>query len=141
LYPLEKNIIFIVKPTVLITLDEIAAVNCDRLAESTQRYFEMSIITKKNESFIFNNIERKEYLNLRKYFDDKKIKVSSDEDVEGGDNLIIRPNKREAPKMNIDDIHLPSDEDEYNDSEDEDEDFTEEESEEDEKPKKKSGKK
>lgn len=71
---------------------------------------------KKNETIIFNNIERKEYPFINKYFNDKHIKISSEDDIEGEDNLVITKKNRKAPE-NIDyDKLLPSDEDEYEES-------------------------
>ena len=112
-YPLERNLIFITKPTLLISHEDIQTVNCDRLSESSQRYFEMVVHRKKGDALIFNNIERKEYLLLKKYFEEKNIKVTSDEDIEGEDNVIKTTKVRKAPEIEPDE--LPSEEDEFDD--------------------------
>lgn len=113
----------------MISLDEVLSVNCDRLSESSQRYFEMTIVTRRGESYVFNNIERREFPILKKYFNDKKITVSSDEDVDGEDNNYVTKKTRKAPEMNIDDLELPEEEEDYNSAEDssfEDEEESEE---------------
>lgn len=106
---MEKCLIFIHKPTILIYLDDIVQVECNRLSESSQRFFEMSIKTRKGEDYEFNNIERKEYEPLNKYFQDKNVKFSSDEDVEGVDNNYTTRKVRKAPEQHMD-IDLPSEE-------------------------------
>jgi len=129
LYPLEKNIVFITKPTMLISLDDIKQVNCDRLSESSQRYFEMTIIKKNNEQFSFNNIIRVEHDCLKKYFTEKNIVFSSDNDALDGDGVVLTKKVRKAPDMDVD-MQLPSEEDEYdesyNDNQDDDESFEDE---------------
>ena len=123
---MEKSLIFINKPTILIYLDDISEVQCNRISESSQRFFEMNLHLKKKDKesviYEFNNIEKKEYDCLGKYFKEKKIKFSSDDDQ--GSDVITTKKVRKAPEpMEID---LPSEEDEFDDdfSEgDADEDF------------------
>ena len=78
----------------------------------------MSILTKKGEAFTFNNIEKTEYPNLNKFFIEKNIKVSSDQDIEGEDNIVITKKVRKAPEVNIDDFKLPSEEESFVDDDD-----------------------
>lgn len=79
----------------------------------------MSIFTKKGDTYIFNNIEKNEYSYLNKYFVEKNINVSSDQDVEGEDNIIVTKKVRKAPELNEEIYELPPDEDSYVDDEDE----------------------
>lgn len=97
-------------------MSDILEVSCNRLGDSSQRYFELKI-KKKGETFIFNNIDRGEYSAINKYFTERNIKISSeDELIEGEDNLLITRKNRKAPE-NLDyDNLLPSEEDEYEES-------------------------
>ncbi len=115
--------LFIHKPTLLINYDDITIVNCERLSESSQRFFEMTIKTKRGDSYEFNNFERREYDNINKYLQDKKVKVTSD-DGEDGEEVITSKKVRKAPENYNEDI--PSEESEADfKSDDEDEDFSE----------------
>lgn len=121
---MEKSLIFIHKPTILIFHDEISTVSCERLTESSQRFFEMAIHTKKGEIYEFNNIERREYSSICSYFDDKKIKFTTDEENTEDNKVITSKKIRQAPK-NMD-IDLPSEEEldeEYDEDDEDDEDF------------------
>lgn len=120
--------IFINKPTILILHDDISFVSVFRLGESTQRFFEITIHTKKGEKLEFNNIEKKEYDPLSKYFNDKKISITSedqDDNIEGRDILITKK-VRKAPDMV--DMELASEEESAKDdsfTEEDDYDFSE----------------
>lgn len=114
-YPLDKYLIFIPKPTILIKLEELQSVSFERLSESSQRFFELKLNKKKGEQIIFNNIERKEYPFIKKYFEEKNIQLITDED-ENGDDKIITKKVRKAPEVDIDKMELPSEEDEYDES-------------------------
>lgn len=124
LYPMEKSLIFIHKPTILIYHEEISTVTFERLSEVSQRFFEMTIITKKGESHEFNNIERREYQAIVAYFEDKKVHFTTDEG-DKDDKLITGRKIRQAPTDGMD-LELPSEEDSA-----EDEDYVEEDDEED----------
>lgn len=139
IYPLEKSLLFIHKPTLLINLDDITLVTCERLSESSQRFFEMKIKTKRGDTFEFNNFERREYDSINKYFQDKKIKITSD-DGEDGEEIITSKKVRKAPENYNEDIPSEESEEDYK-SEDEDEDFSESITDKSKKKKGKSGKK
>jgi structure-specific recognition protein 1 len=131
-------LLFIHKPTLLINYDEIATVTCERLSESTQRFFEMTIKTKRGDTFEFNNFERKEYDSINKYLQDKKIKVISD-DGEDGEEIITSKKIRKAPENYNEDLPSEKSEDDYKSDDEEDDDYSESDSEKS-KDKKKSNK-
>ena len=131
---MEKSLIFIHKPTLLILLDDIKHVKCERLGDSSQRFFEMTVYTKKGDIHEFNNIERPEFDSLNRYFLDKKVNIKSD-DMEGP-KTTLSGRVRQAPTTVMDvDMDLPSDDEEDEDfksdvgedeeeEEDDDESFT-----------------
>lgn len=77
LYPLERCLLFIQKPVVYISLEDIKQVDCARTSEA-QRSFDIKIITRKEE-IAFNGIERDEYDSIIKYFGNKKVKLVNSE--------------------------------------------------------------
>jgi structure-specific recognition protein 1 len=87
LYPLERCLIFIHKPVVYISLEDIKHVDCARVTDKNlQRSFDIDIVTKK-ETHQFLGIDRIDYEPLISYFNLKKIKVNNDE----GDNIEVKP--------------------------------------------------
>ena len=130
---MEKSLIFIHKPTLLILLDDIKSVKCERLGDSSQRFFEMTVYTKKGDIHEFNNIERPEFDSLNRYFLDKKVNIKSD-DMEGPKTTLSGRVRKDPTTMDVDD-DLPSDDEEDEDfnsdigedeeeEEDDDESFT-----------------
>jgi structure-specific recognition protein 1 len=86
LYPLERGLIFIHKPTVYISLEDIKQVDVDRVSElSTQRTFDIKVITKKEE-YQFNGLEKEDYEPITKYFSNKKVKLVNSEQ---GNNIDV----------------------------------------------------
>lgn len=98
----------------------------------------MKIKTKRGDTFEFNNFERREYDSINKYFQDKKIKITSD-DGEDGEEIITSKKVRKAPENYNEDIPSEESEEDYK-SEDEDEDFSESITDKSKKKKGKSGK-
>jgi structure-specific recognition protein 1 len=87
LYPLERCLIFIHKPVVYISIEDIKSVECARVTDNNlQRSFDIVVVTKK-ESYEFNSIDRPEYEPLIQYFNLKKVKVNNDE----GTNIEVKP--------------------------------------------------
>jgi hypothetical protein len=129
---MEKSLIFIHKPTILILLDDIKHVKCERLGETSQRFFEMTIYTKRGENYEFNNIERPEFDPLNRYFNDKKVSFKSD-DMDAP-KTTLSGRVRQAPTVMDVDMDLPSEDEEDEDfnsdvgedeeEEEDDEDFT-----------------
>jgi structure-specific recognition protein 1 len=89
IYPLERGLIFIHKPVVYISLEDIRHVEFSRISESNiqQRTFDLTIV-KKDESVQFLGIEKHELEVLTTYFQNKKIKVKSNE---GGNIQELKP--------------------------------------------------
>ena len=79
LYPLERCLIFIHKPVILIQLEDIRHVECVRIQEgSHQKSFDLTVMTKKEE-IQFLGIEKNELDSLAGYFSNKRVKVKSNE--------------------------------------------------------------
>lgn len=87
LYPLEKSFIFIHKPTVLISFDDIEHIEFQRYkasSSSATRNFDLVIVVKSSseaasegKEFNFSAIDRSEYNSLYTFLDSKKIKIKN----------------------------------------------------------------
>lgn len=89
LYPLERCLVFIQKPVVVINLENIICVECSRISEANvqQRSFDLTVKARKEE-FQFLGLERKELQNLLNYFSTKKVKVKSSD---GNNSIELSP--------------------------------------------------
>ncbi|KAI8989988.1 hypothetical protein BDB01DRAFT_779623 [Pilobolus umbonatus] len=87
LYPLDKSLLFIPKPTTFIPLNEIGVVTFSRVGQSggSSRTFDMKFNMKGGNDIQFSSINREEYANLEDYLKQKKIKIKS----EGNDDAIM----------------------------------------------------
>jgi len=79
LYPLERYLLFVPKPTILIDLDDINHVTFSRVAASVTatRTFDLTVELG-GTSHAFLNLNREEQKNLEPYFKSKKIKIRND---------------------------------------------------------------
>ena len=89
IYLLERGIIFIHKPVVYVSLEDIRNVEFSRISESSaqQRTFDLTI-KRKNDDIQFMSIEKNELDPLTKYFANKKIIIKSND---GGNIQEIKP--------------------------------------------------
>ena len=137
LYPLEKGLLFVHKPVLHISHDDIKEVTCSRMQTGglTQKMFDMTVTTKKDLQFIFVNIEKDEGPLLESYFKAKKIKFTAVD--ESGENVEMGVySSRRRAKVTEDVPELPSEE-ELGDDDYSVEESGEDESEEESKEKKK----
>ncbi|GMM30440.1 FACT complex subunit [Martiniozyma asiatica (nom. inval.)] len=83
IYPLEKCLLFVNKPTVLIPYSEIQSITFSRVGQgSAQRTFDMEVTTRGNgPNHTFGNIDRAEQPLLENFFEQKNIKVRNDEKI------------------------------------------------------------
>jgi len=86
LYPLEKQFIFIHKPSVLIRFDEIESVEFQRYAagghQGATRNFDLCVALKDNsvdggKEYVFSGIDRGDYAALYSFLGGKKIKIKN----------------------------------------------------------------
>uniref|UniRef100_A0A7S4HR37 HMG box domain-containing protein n=1 Tax=Odontella aurita TaxID=265563 RepID=A0A7S4HR37_9STRA len=84
LYPLEKQFIFIHKPTVLVRFDDVESVEFQRYAggQGSTRNFDLcvSLINSGDSStkeYIFSGIDRSDYTGLYNFLSGKKIKIKN----------------------------------------------------------------
>jgi len=93
LYFLEKCLMFIHKPVVYISLEDVKYVECSRINDSAlqQRTFDVSVFTKKEE-LQFVGIEKNELEAITNYFNLKKIKIKSAEGGEIKKSTVVRFN-------------------------------------------------
>ncbi|ORM41064.1 60S ribosomal protein L10a [Babesia sp. Xinjiang] len=113
MFPLNRSLLFIVKPVIFIRFDDIISVEFSRTGVSTQnRFFAFSIATKFGQEFEFTNIDRAEFEPLSKYLSSREVKIKRLEEAEKA------PAYRTAPL---------DDDEEDDDEEVEDEDFEDEE--------------
>jgi structure-specific recognition protein 1 len=90
LYFLEKCLLFIHKPVVYISLEDVKYVECSRVNDSNlqQRTFDFSVFCKKEE-IQFVGIEKNELEPITNYFNIKKIRIKSAEGGEIKTSVII----------------------------------------------------
>lgn len=82
IYPLEKCLLFVTKPTLLITYSEIKLITFSRVgAGSAQRTFDMEIEIKSGIKHNFGNLDKQEQPLLESYFVQKGLNVVNDEKV------------------------------------------------------------
>lgn len=84
LFPLNRSLLFIVKPVIFIRFDDIISVEFSRTGMSTQnRLFAFSIATKVGQEYEFTNIDRAEFEPLSKYLASKDVKIKKEEEEAG----------------------------------------------------------
>ncbi|QPG76266.1 hypothetical protein FOA43_003652 [Brettanomyces nanus] len=83
LYPLEKCLLFVTKPTILIPYSEVSEIVFSRVdSTGTQRTFDMNVNLKfGGSSHSFGNIDRGEQPLLENFFQSKNIQVKNDEKI------------------------------------------------------------
>lgn len=83
IYPLEKCLLFVTKPTLLIPYSEIQSITFSRVGQgSAQRTFDMEVSTRNGGlTHTFGNIDRSEQPLLESYFKSKNLKVTNDEKI------------------------------------------------------------
>ncbi|GBE59375.1 structure specific recognition protein [Babesia ovata] len=87
LFPLNRSLLFIVKPVIFIRFDDIISVEFSRTGMSTQnRFFAFSIATKLGQEFEFTNIDRAEFEPLSKYLASRDVKIKRLEEAENTAN-------------------------------------------------------
>ena len=81
LYPLEKQFIFIHKPTVLIRFDEVDTVEFQRYGggQGSTRNFDLCVSLRGSEKkeYIFSGIDRSDYNGLYNFLSGKKIRIKN----------------------------------------------------------------
>ena len=81
LYPLEKQFIFIHKPTVLIRFDEVESVEFQRYAggQGSTRNFDLCVSLRGSDrkEYIFSGIDRSDYNGLYNFLSGKKIRIKN----------------------------------------------------------------
>nr|BAN65366.1 structure specific recognition protein, putative [Babesia bovis] len=76
MFPLNRSLLFIVKPVIFIRFDEIISVEFSRTGVSTQnRFFAFSISTKNGQEYEFTNVDRAEFEPLSKYLASRDVKI------------------------------------------------------------------
>jgi len=76
LYPMEKSLVYLHKPTMRIAYDDIRSVEFERAQSLDMRSFELSVDAKTEERPItFRNIAKDEYAALFNFFQAKKVKI------------------------------------------------------------------
>jgi structure-specific recognition protein 1 len=127
LYPLEKQLLFIHKPPVLIRFNEVQSIEFQRYAggQGSTRNFDLSVTLKPSavagggqNEYIFSGIDRSDYNGLYNFFNGKGIKIINISENFAGIA------EDEAPVYNEDEIYGGPDGDEQ-DEESEDEDYDE----------------
>jgi structure-specific recognition protein 1 len=126
LYPLEKQFLFIHKPTVLVRFDEVESVEFQRYAggQGSTRNFDLCVTLKASavagaagtKEYVFSGIERSDYASLYSFLSGKKIRIKNLQE----DLAEVEDTTRKAPVYNEDEIYGGPDEEMLEESEDED---------------------
>jgi len=96
LYPLEKQFIFIHKPTVLVRFDDVESVEFQRYAggQGSTRNFDLCVSLLNSgadagtKEYIFSGIDRSDYTGLYNFLSGKKIKIKN---LQGGGTILDEP--------------------------------------------------
>lgn len=75
LFPLNKSLIFIKKPVILIKIDEIVRVEFHRVSDHSIRSFDFEIVLKNGITTNFSGADKRELQNITSYFDNNKVTV------------------------------------------------------------------
>lgn len=125
LYPLEKQLVFIHKPPVLIRFNEVESVEFQRYAggQGSTRNFDLAVMLKSSASsgstqqeYIFSGIDRSDYAGLYNFLSGKNIRIKNLQETSA--------EVQTAPVYNEDEIYGGPDNDELGE-ESEDEDYDE----------------
>eukprot|EP00529_Nitzschia_sp_RCC80_P014404 CAMPEP_0113454940 /NCGR_PEP_ID=MMETSP0014_2-20120614/8121_1 /TAXON_ID=2857 /ORGANISM="Nitzschia sp." /LENGTH=754 /DNA_ID=CAMNT_0000346359 /DNA_START=65 /DNA_END=2329 /DNA_ORIENTATION=- /assembly_acc=CAM_ASM_000159 len=123
LYPLEKQLLFIHKPPVLIRFNEVESIEFQRYAggQGSTRNFDLCVTLKPSavagggqNEYVFSGIDRSDYSGLNNFFSGKNIKILNISETFSG------PAEDVAPVYNEDEIYGGPDDGEDEESEDED---------------------
>ena len=123
MYPLEKQFVFVHKPTIIIRFNEIESVDFQRYAggQGSTRNFDLQVNLKPSmaqgqaRDYTFSGIERKDYAGLFNFMSTKKITVKNLQ----GETPFEDP-EATVPVYNEDEIYGGPDPDMGEESEDED---------------------
>ncbi|VWU51354.1 FACT complex subunit SSRP1, putative [Hepatocystis sp. ex Piliocolobus tephrosceles] len=133
LYPLNKYVLFIIKPVILISFDDIVVLSFQRTGNINQhRFFSLTIKHKRGMSYEFTNIDKNEYSPLLTFLKSKNINIHDDSNINGknqnfGDLSESDEEDYVAEEDDDDDDYEEGDEDlEEDEDEDEDGDFADE---------------
>ncbi|CDR96569.1 structure specific recognition protein, putative [Babesia bigemina] len=121
LFPLNRSLLFIVKPVIFIRFDDIISVEFSRTGMSTQnRFFAFSIATKLGQEFEFTNIDRAEFEPLSKYLASRDVKIKRLEEAEKAANY------RAAQLAGAEDDEDDEEDEDFEDEEESDDDGSDE---------------
>ncbi|CAG9473994.1 FACT complex subunit SSRP1, putative [Plasmodium vivax] len=138
LYPLNKYFLFIIKPVILISFDDIVTLSFQRTGNINQhRFFSLIIKHKRGMSYEYTNIDKSEYLPLLEFLKSKNIHIQDDANVadkkqDFGDELSESDEEEYVADEDDDDEEDYVAEDEEDDDDDEADEEEEEEEEEEE---------
>lgn len=99
LYPLEKSFVFINKPTIFISFEDIESVEFQRYkaaATSATRNFDLVVIikqtavTSEGKEFAFSGIDRSEYNTLYQFLNSKKLRIRNIDESAQTSSLLDR---------------------------------------------------
>ncbi|SCM09158.1 FACT complex subunit SSRP1, putative [Plasmodium chabaudi adami] len=82
LYPLNKYFLFVVKPVILISFDDIVTLSFQRTGNINQhRFFSLIIKHKRGMSYEYTNIDKSEYAPLLEFLKSKNLNIQDDANV------------------------------------------------------------
>ncbi|KAL5722623.1 hypothetical protein ACHQM5_006124 [Ranunculus cassubicifolius] len=121
LFPLEKEFLFLPKPTLILN-DEIAYVEFEShgAAGASMQYFDLVLKLKTEQEYIFQNIQKREYNNLVTFINGKGLKIMNYGDAQNSNGLV---NAVRNGRDDTVDPHFERIRDEVDDSDEDDGDF------------------
>ncbi|EAN31481.2 Structure-specific recognition protein (SSRP1) family protein [Theileria parva strain Muguga] len=118
LFPLNRSLLFIVKPVIFIRFEDIVSVEFSRTGATTQnRFFAILVSMRGNIEYEFTNIDKTEFKYLNEYLLSKDIRVKTSEETEHVDNTSY--NEQEDQEEEEDDEEDEDFQDESEESEEE----------------------
>lgn len=130
IYFMEKNIIFVPKPCILIPHEDLTSVTFSRVDGAlSSRTFDISITVRGGTIHQFSNVIKEELSLIEEYLKDKKIKFQNELIVQKKTKYADTDEDDDIPERSEDELDDESTDEDYQegDSEDEDEDGSEDE--------------
>ncbi|CXI88646.1 FACT complex subunit SSRP1, putative [Plasmodium berghei] len=126
LYPLNKYFLFVVKPVILISFDDIVTLSFQRTGNINQhRFFSLIIKHKRGISYEYTNIDKSEYAPLLEFLKSKNLNIQDDANVsekktdfDDDDDDLSESDEEDYVAEEEDEDDDNDDDDEYDDEDD-----------------------
>lgn len=131
LYPLNRSLIFITKPVILVRFDDVLNIEFSRTGGNQTRFFELTIAIRGGGEYSFTSIDKAEYNPLIKFLQEKNIRIKNlQENLESSSRRGTprskdqSSSKKDSSTKSILEQDLPSDDEDDEDFENDEESYS-----------------